>query len=176
MTLLLVATFLPDLLRLGFIPFGMWSFQSNTYTHALPWSGLVALAMAAIAWVVTRSRTAALVTGGLVLLHVVFDVVSGTKELWVGGPTGINLDATYWQYEFLIESALVIAGWWVMRPVAGSVGRSVRTVVALVCVEFLVLAHGVYQHPYRYRCWSYPFRACGEGGLLTRQWELRLPF
>ncbi len=174
--LLLIATFLPDLLRLLFIPFGMWSYQSNTYTHSLPWSGVVALAMAAIVWRVTRNGTAASVSALLVLLHVEFDVVSGTKEMWVGGPTGINLDATYWQYEFLLESALLISGWWVMRPVAGRYVRSVRTVIALVCVEFLVLAHGIYERPYVYRCWSYPFEACAEGSFLTHSWLVRLPF
>jgi hypothetical protein len=176
LALLLICTFLPDLLRIAFIPFGMWSSDSNVYTHTDPWCVLLAAAAAAGAWAWTRQRGAAAAAFALVLAHVLFDLVSGRKVLWDNGPRGWNLDAEYWQYELLIEVGLVVLGWILMRPVVGAKWSRRRVVVGLALFEFAFLALGVSDRPWRRRCWAYPFKQCDDSSsLLTRKWPFR-PF
>ncbi len=176
MKALLLATFAPDLLRLVFIPFGMWSGDSNVYTHIYPWSIGVAAFTAAGAWLFTnRQRDAAIAAAALVTSHVLLDMISGQKVLWDHGPRGWNLDRHYWQYEMLLEAALVIGGWILMRPAVGPRWKRPRIVVALVLVEFAALSFGIYEKPYRERCFAHPFMDCDGDSILTDRWTFRLP-
>jgi hypothetical protein len=85
-------------------------------------------------------------------------------------PAGWNLDARYWQYEMLIESAIALVGWWVMRPVATLQLRRFRVFVALAAVQFAALMIEIDARPYRYRCLAYPFSSCDDTTELTRRW------
>ncbi len=169
--ILIVASLLPDLLRVPFLPFGLFSQQSNVYTHGVPWIVLIAAASGLIAWRALRSRSAGVAVAVLVLSHVVLDMSSGTKELWRGGPRGLDLDAAYWQYEFAIEAVILFAGWWLMR--GGGVGRPWRlwrVPVLLLALELGVMVAAVYERPYAKRCWIYPFRPCDDNNPLAHRW------
>ena len=82
---LVVATFAPDLWRivLATTRYDWW--PSNTYSHALPWSAILAVVLASVAWLVLRDGAAALLVGFLVAAHVGLDMISGWKPLWPGG-------------------------------------------------------------------------------------------
>jgi len=172
MIVLLIGTFLPDIVRLDLTPLVPTMSDANLYSHTLPWLALVAIGGALLAGWLTRQRESGWAVFALVLAHVLLDLISGNKELWIGGPSGINLDYRYWQYEFLIELALLVGGWLLLGSNDGGRGSPRgRLIVALALLEFLVLASAIYERPWVSRCWSWPFRTCDDSSLLTVRWE-----
>ena len=160
LVLSVVATMAPDLLRLILRLGGLGLNDANTYSHALPWSGILALVLAAATTAVTRDRTVAAVVGGLVLSHVALDMVSGQKPLWAGGPTGLNVQF-YPQLELVIEAGLAWWGWLLLRRRWGR-GWVVRraTLAFLLAFEAAYQAVSLSQRPYATRCIEYPVRPC----------------
>src|SRR5260221_12849383 len=82
LAILIVASLLPDLLRVLFLPFGLFSQQSNVYTHGVPWIVLIAAASGLIAWRALRSTSAGVAVPALGLSHVLLELASGADELW----------------------------------------------------------------------------------------------
>jgi hypothetical protein len=157
---LLVATFAPDLLRqalqLAAIPWPV----ATLYSHLLPWSLILAAALGAAAWLTGGGWCSGSVVAALVLSHIALDMVSGFKELWLGGPAGLDLQR-YMQLEFGIEAALAWAGWYAMRRRAGSYWASSRQVLAsLLIVQAAYLTRTFRERPYATRCIEFPLRPC----------------
>jgi membrane-bound metal-dependent hydrolase YbcI (DUF457 family) len=133
---LLVATALPDFadfvlhVRICRVP-------CEQYTHAFPAVLLLAVAMAALAWVLWHSRVTALLTGAMVLMHPVADLVTGRKPFWLGGPpVGLFL-YRFPEADFAMESVLIILAWALLRRSQGAPRWAVHpmTLCALVMAQ-----------------------------------------
>jgi len=151
----------PDLLRLVLsATAGASQMDPNRYTHLLPWSLLLAVALGLLTWLVRRDRQSAVVVGALVLSHVALDMLSGRKPLWYGGPVGLNLQA-YEPIELVIESALLVAGWRGLRR-RDRVSMLARrgTLAALLVLEVAYLRQTFLARPYATRCIEHPVRPC----------------
>ena len=138
--------------------YGWW--PSNTYSHTLPWSAMLAVVLASFAWVVLRNGPAALVVGMLVVLHVALDAISGWKPLWVGGPTGLDLQHVE-QAEFLLEAGLAWLGWRLLPRL--NTPRSLTTKTALfvlLSAQVAYLSITYRARPAYKRCLTYPFAPC----------------
>ena len=157
---LLCASFAPDVWRIALADSGYRWWPSNTYSHALPWSGIIALVVGSMAWPVLRDGRAALVIAGLSASHVALDMISGWKPLWVGGPVGLDLYHVE-QAEFALEGILAWAGWRLLRPttVPGWVARR-RMLVFLLAVQAVYSWTAYRSRPAATRCWTYPFAPC----------------
>jgi hypothetical protein len=154
------------------VALGFTKQDANLYSHALPWSLLVAVSGALIAWAITRQRIAGWAVLVLAPVHILFDLVSGDKPLWKNGPVGIDLDHRYWQYELLIELALLIGGWLLLRGEDKKrrwAGRPM--LIALCVVEFIVLARAISERPWLSRCWIWPLRPCNDSSWLAAKWD-----
>jgi hypothetical protein len=158
---LLAATMAPDLARLALAATpNARRLDLNRYTHYLPWSLLLAVAVALLAWMARRDGRTALVVGVLVLSHIALDMVSGRKPLWSGGPWGLDVQR-YQQVEFMIEAALLVAGWRVLRRVEPGALLARRSVLALLLViESAYLTQSLLDRPYATRCIEYPLQPC----------------
>lgn len=156
---MLVATFAPDLARL-ILDIAGQRWHRNEYSHLLPWSALLALGLAVAAWLAWRDVRAAAVVGALVLSHIALDMISGRKQLWLGGPSGINV-GQYQQLEFVIEAGLLWLGWALLRRTMPRVRVTRRSVlVVLLAFEAAVLSRSLLSRPYATRCIEYPIRPC----------------
>ena len=114
-TALLVATMLPDLADFV-LPHGNQCRTScELYTHAIPAVLVLAGLMSALAWEIWHRRTTAVLAGGLVVLHVACDLLTGFKPFWLGGPpTGLAL-YRYQGADFAMEALMVVVAWVVLR-------------------------------------------------------------
>ena len=170
---LLTATFAPDLLRGVLEGLMLRHADGNFYSHALPWSVLLAAAVAALTWALTRSRQSALVMAGVVMSHVALDMFSGTKPLWAGGPVGFDMRA-FAPVELLIESCIAVAGWlYVRRGADRQRWYAARWVPpALVVVSAVYLAGVISQRGYVSRCVIHPARPCDDSSWLTQRWNV----
>lgn len=172
---LLVATFAPDLLRLAFAAAGIEWQRANFWSHALPWSALLAIAAALAAWNALHDRTAALLVAVVVLSHIALDYVSGHKPLWRNGPLGLDY-GSFEQLELVIEASLLLAGWYLLKRAGGPRWATHWAVpVVLVIVQAVNLAGSISQRPYRSRCLAYPIAECTEGSWATTKWDTQ-PF
>jgi hypothetical protein len=158
---LVVATMAPDLARLLLAATPNASrLDLNRYSHYLPWSFLLAAALGLCAWLVRRDRRTALVLGALVLSHVALDMISGRKPLWYGGPSGLEVQR-YEQLELVIEAALLVGGWQLLRRVERGTLLARRSVLAaLLVIEAAYLTKSFLDRPYATRCVEYPVRPC----------------
>ena len=156
----LFATMAPDILRLGLSwrGFGFW--DSNYYSHVLPWSAALAVAFFLFTLAVWRETIPAFAVGVVVASHIALDFVSGHKPLSLTGPTGLDLQQ-YQQLEFVVEAALLIVGWWLLRrrdPTRPPARR--RVLAALLVFQAVYLANSLIERPYATRCIEYPIRPC----------------
>jgi hypothetical protein len=157
---LMAASFAPDLVRATMLLGGVGRADANLYSHALPWSFLLAAALAVASWVTWRSAHAAAAVALLAVSHIALDFVSGRKPLWLGGPSGLDLGELQ-QYEFMLESALLIVGWQRFRRVEGNRWFARRRVLGLVLgLEAAYLSWAFTQRPYATRCIEHPWRPC----------------
>ena len=160
-TWLVGATMAPDLARLA-LSLSPTASRSdlNEYTHLLPWSALLAAGIAFLAWLGRRDRHTALVVAAIVLSHIALDMVSGRKPLWSGGPMGLDVQR-YQQLEFVIEAALLVVGWRLLRRVERRGFLARRAVLAaLLLIEAAYLTKSLIDRPYATRCIEYPLRPC----------------
>ena len=117
---LMVAAMLPDLADFVLPQGNQCRTTCGMYTHAVPAVLVLAAAMTALAWGIWHRRVTSLVAGALVVLHVGFDVVTGFKPFWLGGPsTGFNLYRLH-AIDFVLESAMMTAAWVLLRRSPGS--------------------------------------------------------
>jgi hypothetical protein len=157
---LAAATFAPDLARLTLQAAGVDRWDLNLYTHLLPWSLLLAGALALLAWSVGHNARWAIVIGALVLSHIGLDMISGHKPLWIGGPMGLDVQR-YQQLEFVIEAALLVVGWRLLRRAEQGTQLARRSVLAaLLVVEAVYLGKSLLDRPYATRCIEYPVQPC----------------
>lgn len=158
---LVVATMAPDLTRLALAALPNASrLDLNRYSHYLPWSFVLAVALGLLAWLLRRDARTAVLVGVIVLSHVALDMISGRKPLWYGGPSGLEVQR-YQQLEMVIEAALLGAGWWLLRraePKALFARRSM--LAALLVIEAAYLTQSLLERPYATRCIEYPLQPC----------------
>ena len=172
---LLVATFAPDILRALLAAFLMPLDRANLYSHGLPWSALLAVGAGALAWAALRERTAFFVVFGVVLSHVALDMISGNKPLWSNGPNGIGVGHVE-QVEFIVEAALLLVGWRLMRRIEMPSWTKQRWLPAvLIAMQGLLLLGSISQRPYATRCLASPLGACTDDTWITKRW-LTTPF
>lgn len=155
------ATMAPDLARLALSATPAASRSDlNQYTHYLPWSLVLAAAAALLAWLVRRERRVALVIGTVLLSHIALDMISGHKPLWSGGPMGLDAQR-YQQIEFVIEAALFLMGWRLLRRAERRSLLARRSVLAaLLAIEAAYLTRSLLDRPYATRCIEYPLQPC----------------
>ena len=168
---LLVATFAPDLLREVFAAAGFPWRETNLYSHALPWSAILAAAAGAVAWKALEDRTAGTVIFATVLSHIALDMISGNKPLWRNGPTGRGLERVE-QVELILEAGLMLAGWYLLRRT-----RQPRWAVHWSLPLFLIafqtadLLGSISRRPYNTRCLASPLGRCTGGSVIARRWN-----
>jgi membrane-bound metal-dependent hydrolase YbcI (DUF457 family) len=157
---LLVASLAPDLLRLVLEAAGVNQWSSNEYSHLLPWSALLAAGCALVTLAWRRDGAGALVIFAVVLSHIALDMVSGYKPLWEGGPSGANLQR-YQQLELVVESTLMLGGWWLLRRREPRARASrVLVLASLLLLETVYLGKSLLDRPYATRCLEYPIQPC----------------
>jgi membrane-bound metal-dependent hydrolase YbcI (DUF457 family) len=93
---------------------------NGLYSHTLPAAALLAVVTGAIAYVATKQRATSALCMLLVLAHLPPDFITGHKLFWPGGEImGLRL------YEhpiadFVVESAIVVTGWLLLRRRGGA--------------------------------------------------------
>ena len=111
---LLVACASPDLVDIAFALAGVCN-PYGLYSHTVHSVALQGAVLGGAALLVTGSRTTALASALMVLLHLPPDLITGHKIFWPGGPmVGLYL----YQYpllDFLVEAPILILGWWLLR-------------------------------------------------------------
>jgi hypothetical protein len=136
---LLPASVAPDLLDIGYALTGVCS-PYGLYSHSVPAAALTAAVLGGTLFLTTGSRTAGLVTAGVVLAHLPLDLVTGHKIFWPGGPLiGLSLYQRPW-LDFLLEVPLVLGGWWLLRRS----GRAPRWATTTLAAAGLVVVQGVF--------------------------------
>ncbi len=157
---LLGATFAPDIWRLALAGSGYGWWPSNTLSHALPWSAVIAVVLGSLAWVTLHDGPAALVVAALVASHVALDMVSGWKPLWIGGPNGLNMQHVE-QVEFVIEALLATTGWRLLRNARRPGWLSSKSLLLIMLAFELTYLHRTYSmRQESARCMTYPFSSC----------------
>jgi hypothetical protein len=159
---LVSASFAPDIWRVALADSGYRWWPSNTYSHALPWSAIIAITLASLAWLMTRNGVTAVTVGAMVMAHIALDMISGWKPLWIGGPIGLDMYHVE-QAEFLLEAVLAWIGWRLLRRT--TVPRWLvtrRMLVLLLAVQAAYSLRTYRARPVATRCWSYPFSPCWQ--------------
>jgi hypothetical protein len=88
---------------------------NGLYSHTVPAAALLAALVGAMAFLTTGQRATGLLCALLVLAHLPPDFITGHKLFWPGGEI-IGLRLYDWPIlDFLLESVIVAAGWWMMR-------------------------------------------------------------
>ncbi|MEO8334042.1 MAG: hypothetical protein ABI664_03665 [bacterium] len=112
---LLVASILPDLADFVLPQGNQCRTSCGLYTHAFPAILVLAALATALSWAIWHRRATALLVGCLVCVHTLFDLTTGFKPFWFGGPPiGLGL-YRYQRIDFVAESLMVIAGWVALR-------------------------------------------------------------
>lgn len=129
---LLVATMLPDLADFVLPQGNQCRTSCELYTHAVPAVLVLALLMSGLAWQVWHRRITAALAGGLVVVHVGCDLLTGFKPFWLGGPsTGLQL-YRYPGADFVLEAMMSTIGWLVLRRSAEAPRWAVHPVTLLL--------------------------------------------
>ena len=157
---LLGATFAPDIWRLALAGSGYAWWPSNTLSHALPWSAIIAVVLASIAWLVLRDGTVAILVALLAVSHIALDMVSGWKPLWIGGPNGLNVQRLALT-EFILEGSLAGLGWFLLRGAKKPGWLATRTALAVMLVVQLAYLKRTYDaRPIQAGCLTLPIAPC----------------
>ena len=138
--LLVLATQGPDWVQVvacstGTSAHAMWS-------HSIPAVLVLAAAMALASYTVTRDGGVSGLAAAVTLSHVLVDYVTGIKPTWPGGPmVGLHLYA-HPGWDFLLETGMIAAGWWVYRGTLAPELRSSPLARALLVVLIITQALG----------------------------------
>jgi hypothetical protein len=142
---LLVASILPDLADFVLPQGNECRMSCGLYTHAFPAIVVLALLASGLAWAIWHRRATALLVGALVCTHALFDLTTGFKPFWLGGPA-IGLGLYRFQLlDFVVESTLVIAGWVMLRR-SKEAPRLAITYTALFIMLTLQAAFDAYHY------------------------------
>ncbi len=131
---LLFASVAPDILDVLYAIAGVCN-PYGLYSHTVHAAVLQAAVIGGAMLLVTGSRTAAITSASVVLLHIVGDYFTGQKLLLPGG----GLVGLSWYdrplLDFLLELPILIGGWWMLRRS----GRAPRWAVSARTLGLLVL-------------------------------------
>jgi hypothetical protein len=142
---LLVASILPDLADFVLPQGNQCRISCGLYTHAFPAILVLALLASGLAWAIWHRRATALLVGALVCTHALFDLTTGFKPFWLGGPA-IGLGLYRFQLlDFVVESMLVIVGWVMLRR-SKDAPRLAITYTALITMLALQGAFDLYHY------------------------------
>ncbi|MDB4916552.1 MAG: hypothetical protein JWM95_4196 [Gemmatimonadetes bacterium] len=156
----LFASLAPDIWRqaLEDVKYGPW--HANLYSHAYPWVVVLGIVLASTAWIVTREAALAIILALLVASHVALDMISGWKPLWIGGPSGLDLQHME-QAEFVLEACLAWLGWRLLpRTRVPRWLTNKATLFALIVVQGTYAISYYRARPSEIRCIMYPFAPC----------------
>src|SRR5436309_12703244 len=93
---------------------------TGAYSHSLPAILVFGVALAAVALLATRNRGTAILVAGMVLAHDAADLFTGFKSFFLPSGPLIGLDLYKWPaLDFVVETALVVAGWSMLRRTQG---------------------------------------------------------
>lgn len=113
------------------------------WSHSLPAVLALATALALTSYAVTRDPAATGLTVAIVVSHLLVDYLTGIKPTWPGGPmVGLDLYA-HPAWDFVLESALIIVGWWIYRRSVAPESRSSPLVGVLLVALIVTQALGV---------------------------------
>ncbi len=113
--LLVLASQLPDWTDAGFCLAGMRPSVPGMYSHSLPAIAILAAIAAVVTYSMQRDTTAILLVAAIVVSHVLGDYLTGIKPTWTGGPTVGLLLYRSPAIDFILEAAVVTAGWMIYR-------------------------------------------------------------
>ena len=139
--LLVLATQGPDWAEAFFCATGttahaMWS-------HSVPAVLALAAAMALASYAGTRDGAVSGLAAALVVSHLLVDYVTGIKPMWPGGPK-VGLDLyTRPGWDFLLETTVIVVGWWLYRRSLTPESRSRRLVQGLLLALIVMEGLGV---------------------------------
>jgi hypothetical protein len=141
---LLVASIVPDLADFALPQGDQCHTSCELYTHAMPAVFVLALGAGVLVWAIYHRRTTAILAGGLVLLHVCMDLITGFKPYWPGGPSiGLQFYG-HPLWDFLLESVIVIGAWTLLRRTKGAPRLAVHP-AALGALMLLQAGFDLYQ-------------------------------
>ena len=116
---LLVAAMAPDAVDVLFVV-GRTCNPHGLYSHTLPAAALIATVTGAIAYFATDRRATGVLCVLMTLVHLPLDYVTGRKLFWPGGElAGLRL-YEYPIADFVVEAALAVGGWWLVRRRRGA--------------------------------------------------------
>ena len=146
---LMVAAILPDLADFVLPQGNQCRTTCGMYTHAFPAVLVLSAAMTALAWGIWHRRVTSFLAGAMVIMHVAFDVVTGFKPFWLGGPsTGFNL-YRFHAIDFALESAMMTGAWVFLRrspsPPRWAVHPAVLSFLIATQALFDIWLYGTYR-------------------------------
>jgi hypothetical protein len=134
---LLGASMAPDAVDALFVLAGSCN-PYGLYSHTLPAAVLLAAVTGAVAYFATDRRVTGVLAALLVLAHLPPDYLTGRKLFWPGGELlGLQL-YSYPAADCVLESLIVIAGWWLVRRR----GRAPRWATGWLALATLLLLQG----------------------------------
>lgn len=133
---LIGAAMMPDIVDAMFVVAGSCN-PHGLYSHTVPAAALIAAVTGGAAFLATGQRATGVMAALLVLSHLPLDYVTGYKLFWPGGEFhGLRLYSRP-VLDFVLESALAIAGWRLLRSRSWAprwaTGR--RALVALLVLQ-----------------------------------------
>ena len=142
---LLVASILPDLADFVLPQGNRCRISCEFYTHAFPAIVVLALLAGGLAWAIWHRRATAVLVAVLVCAHALFDLTTGFKPFWLGGPSiGMGL-YRFQSLDFAVESSLVVVGWVILRR-SKEPPRLAITYTALFVLIALQAAFDIYHY------------------------------
>lgn len=156
LVLLLLAAYAPDVVQVALDAAGLDGTTSALWSHSIAAGAVLAVACAVLAWRVVGDRGAAGAAGGLVVLHLLADYVTGQKPTWAHGPIiGLHLYA-HPARDLAVEAVVVVAGWLLVRRSSSTAPRRpIATVGALaLLLAIQIAADARLRFGIRLRWWS----------------------
>jgi hypothetical protein len=137
---LVIASQLPDWTDAAFCLAGVRPSVQGILSHSLPAAGILAI-IAAIAYAaLRRDPRGMLLVAAVVLSHVAGDYLTGIKPTWNGGPMiGLMLYRRP-VLDFIIESAVILGGWFLYRRSLDPERRAAEPVYTLLATLVIVQA------------------------------------
>lgn len=136
--LLLLATQLPDWTDAAVCAAGIASPPPGMLSHSLPAVAAFGAFLAILYYAPTRDGRGSALIAMIVVSHTIADYVTGLKPTWPGGPmVGLQLYQRP-AIDFVIESAVIVAGWAIYRLSLPADRRSSNPVKLLLAALLLL--------------------------------------